>query len=168
VKPILYSSSAEAGPTLEAAHFTRAQNGKGLAWKVIPSLQAVTAFPQGQPATSSADNVRLDYDVSLAAGGDTTLALYLVPTLDTDGHDGIRIGVSVDDSPVQTLTSQLVPTAGDSKSQAQKNWVKAVTDNVEVLRTRFPGLKPGKHTFRIWRLDDNAVLQKLVLDKPSS
>jgi hypothetical protein len=156
-----------AGTTLDASRFSRAQNGKGFTWRVIPGLQAVTAFPQGQPATTPADNVRLEYDVSLDRGGDMTLLLYLVPTLDTKGHDGIRIGVSIDDSPVQTLISQLEPTADDSKSQAQKDWVRAVTDNVHVLRTRLPGVKPGKHTLRIWRLDDNAVLQKLVLQKPA-
>jgi hypothetical protein len=167
VQPIVFETSEARGTTLEASHFSRARNGKGLTWRVIPSLRAVTAFPQGRPSTTPADNVRLEYDVSLDEGGDTTLQLYLVPTLDTDGSDGIRIGVSIDDSPVQTLISQLEPTAGDSKSQAQKDWVRAVTDNVHVLSTRLPGLKPGKHTLRIWRLDDNAVLQKLVWDKPT-
>jgi hypothetical protein len=61
------------------------------------------------------------------------------------------------------LISRLVPTAGGSSSQAQKDWVKAVSDNVYVLRTTLPGVKPGKHTIDIWRLDDNAVLQKLAL-----
>jgi Glycosyl hydrolase family 115/Gylcosyl hydrolase family 115 C-terminal domain len=168
VKPIVFEAGeGAAGTTLEASHFSRAQNGKGLTWRVIPSLQAVTAFPQGRPATAPDDNVRLEYDVSVDEGGDRSLLLYLVPTLDTDGHDGIRIGVSIDDSPVQTLISQLEPTADASKSQAQKDWVRAVIDNVHVLSARLPGVKPGKHTIRIWRLDDNAVLQKLMLDKPA-
>jgi hypothetical protein len=47
--------------TIEAAKFSKAQCNAGLTWKVIPnlggSLGAVTAFPQGRPATSQADGV---------------------------------------------------------------------------------------------------------------
>jgi hypothetical protein len=152
---------------IDAARFRRAQNGRGLTWKIIPGLEAVTTFPQGEGPTTPADNVRLEYDVSLPTSGDATLLLYLVPTLDTGGGDGIRIGISIDDSPVQTLTSRLVPTAGGSATQAQKDWVRAVSDNVHVLRTTLPAVKAGKHTIRIWRLDDNAVLQKLILLPPA-
>ena len=156
-------SDEQQSAAIEASRYSRAQDGKGLTWKRIPGLEAVTTFPQGQRPTTSADNIRLEYDVSLSTGGEATLLLYLVPTLDTAGRDGIRLGVSIDDSPVQTLTSRLVPTADSSASQAQKDWVKAVSDNVHVLRTTLPGMKAGKHTIKIWRLDDNAVLQKLVL-----
>ena len=148
---------------IDAPHFSRADNGRGLTWKSIPGLGAVTAFPQGRPPTTPADNVRLEYDVSLATDGKPTLLLYLAPTLNTDGGDGVRIGVSIDDSPVQTLISRLVPTAGGSSSQQQKDWVKAVSNNVHVLRATLPRVRAGKHTIKIWRLDDNVLLQKLAI-----
>jgi hypothetical protein len=147
---------------IEAVHFTRALGGKGEAWRVIPSL-GVVGLPQGQPATTVADNVRLDYDVTVAKEGDARLLLDLAPTLDTDGSGKIRIGVSIDDSPVQTLTSQLVPTAGRAPSRQQRDWVKAVSNNLQVLEAPLPHVSAGKHTIKIWRLDDNVVLRRLVL-----
>ena len=168
VKPVVSSPANGVGEpqpiTLDASRFARAQNGKGLAWKLIPGLDAVTTFPQGRGPTTPADNVRLEYDVSLSTSGDATLLLFLVPTLNTDGGDGIRIGVSIDDAPMQTLTSRLVPTSGGSASPEQADWIRAVSNNVHVLRTTLPNVKAGKHSIRIWRLDDNAVLQKLVLN----
>jgi hypothetical protein len=78
----------------------------------------------------------------------------MVPTLDTRGAGGIRIGVSIDDGPVEILTFNLIPD--------QPDWTKAVTDNVHVLKgPRFQGA--GKHRIKIWRIDDNAMLQKIVV-----
>ncbi len=164
-KPIVFGApSAERSRiTIEAPRYSRAQGGNGLAWKIIPGLGGVTALPQGEPFTTAADNVRLEYDVTLEKEGEATLLLYLVPTLDTDGSGTLHIGVSIDDSPMQTLTSQLVPTAGGTPSREQKDWVRAVSDNQQLLRTTLPRTTAGKHTIRIWRLDDNVVLQKLVL-----
>jgi hypothetical protein len=147
---------------IEAVHFTRALGGKGEAWRVIPSL-GVVGLPQGQPATTVADNVRLEYDVTVAKEGDARLLLDLAPTLDTDDSGKIRIGFSIDDSPVQTLTSQLVPTAGRAPSRQQRDWVKAVSNNLQVLEAPLPHVSAGKHTIKIWRLDDNVVLRRLVL-----
>lgn len=36
-------------------------------------------------------------------------------------------------------------------------------DNNFVLAADFPGVSGGKHTIKVWRLDDNALLTKLVL-----
>jgi hypothetical protein len=169
---VVFRSTAHATETsqaisIEAPRFSRAVGGKGLQWKVIPNLGrtegAVIAFPQGQPSTSAEDGVRLEYDVTLEGTGDAEVLLYLAPTLDTRGSDGIRIGVSIDDAPVRQLVSKLVPTTGGASSQAQLDWISAVRNNVHILRTTLPGLRTGKHTLKIWRMDDNAVLQKIVV-----
>jgi hypothetical protein len=34
---------------------------------------------------------------------------------------------------------------------------------MHVATAAFADAKPGRHTIKIWRLDDNAILQKLVL-----
>jgi hypothetical protein len=152
---------------IEAPRFARAVGGKGLEWKVIPhlgrTLGAVTAFPQGRPATDARDGVRLEYDVVLDRPGDAKVQLYLVPTLDTIGAAGVKVGVSIDDGPVQTLTSDLIPAPNAAVSPQQKAWVKAVSDNADIVEAAFSGVSAGKHTLKIWRLDDNVVLQKLVI-----
>src|SRR4029078_5146083 len=109
----------------------------GLLWKVIPNLGggsgAVPAIPQGEPWTTQFDNVFLEYAVDLSQAGDKTLQLHMVPTLETSGGVGIRIGVSLDDGPMKVLTMRLTPAPGPVTTQEQRNWTQAVIDNDFVL-----------------------------------
>ena len=158
------------GPvSIEAAKFSKAQGAAGLTWKVIPNLGgglgAVTAFPQGRPATSPADGVYLEYPLGVETPGDTTVAVHLLPTLETTGGVDLRLGVSMDDGPVQTLSMRLTPSPGPPTQQEQRNWEKAVIHNDFVLEAEFPGLGAGKHAIRIWRIDDNVLLHEIVVRK---
>ncbi len=153
--------------TLEASRFNRAVDGHGLRWTAIPhlgpGLGAVTALPQGRPATTVADGVQLEYDVDLPRGGELRLDLHLLPTLDTRGAGGLRIAVGLDDAPPQPLTLDLQPTPGPEQTRREKDWAQAVKDNDAVLSARFAAVPPGRHVVRVWRLDDNVVLHRLVL-----
>jgi endo-1,4-beta-D-glucanase Y len=153
--------------TIEAPRFSRAINGQGLTWTAIPNLGhglgAVTALPQGRASTTLVDGLRLEYDVDTPQGGDMLLSLHMVPTLDTRNAGGIRLAVGIDDQPVQELKLHLMPTPGPELARAEKDWAQAVKDNDFVLSASFKDVKPGRHVIQVWRLDDNAVLQKLVL-----
>ncbi|MEN3748198.1 glycosyl hydrolase 115 family protein [Sphingomonas sp. HF-S3] len=152
---------------IEAPAFTRARGGKGLTWTRIPHLGrtngAVLALPQGLPPTTAEDGIRLDYDVTIRKAGPALLTLYLAPTLDTIGKAPPRIGVSLDGERVQPLAIDLEPTGGAQDNPGKKRWAKAVCDNVVQLACDLGQVTAGRHTIRIWRLDDNVVLQKLVL-----
>jgi hypothetical protein len=153
--------------TIEAAKFDRATGGRGLAWTVLSNLghgDAVVALPQGRPATEIRDGVRLDYAVSVARAGPAKVRLRLAPTLDTTGGQGIRIGVSLDDGPVQVVTASLVPTAGAASTPEQVAWVAAVKDHVHTVEAAFQDVAAGAHVVKVWRLDDNAVLEQLIVD----
>ncbi len=69
----------------------------------------------------------------------------------------------MDGGAVQTLTDRLAPASGASTTQEQRDWNKAVEDTGRMLQASFPGIEAGKHVIKVWRLDDNAVLQKLVV-----
>ena len=152
---------------IEAARFTRVHNGKGLAWRTIPNLGrgagAVTALPQGRAATTQADAMYLEYAVNLPRTGDTTVQLHLLPTLNTDGGVDMRVGVSIDDGAVQTLSMRLTPSPDPGKTPEQRNWEQAVIDNNFVLEANFPGLAKGNHVIKVWRLDDNVLLSRIVV-----
>ncbi|RZJ08967.1 MAG: hypothetical protein EOP39_12580 [Rubrivivax sp.] len=152
---------------VEATQFVRASSAKGLAWTAIPNLGhgsgAVVALPQGRPATTVADDVRLEYEVETTAANRWTPQLHMVPTIDVRKAGGIRIAVAVGDQQPQTLTLNLIPTPGAADTQEQKDWARAVISNGFVLNAPTVQLPAGKHVIRVWRLDDNAVLQKLVL-----
>jgi hypothetical protein len=152
---------------VEATAFNRAHDGKGLNWTPISHLGrtggGMIALPQGRPATTQEDAVRLDYDMTVQKAGPATVTLYLAPTLDTSGHGGSRIGVSIGNAPMQVLQISLEATGGDQKSPATKRWADAVCDNVVRLSAKLGDVGVGRQTVRVWRLDDNVVLQKLVL-----
>jgi len=153
---------------IDAGSFSAAHGGKGLEWRVIPNLGrsgagAVTAFPQGRPATSQGDGVCLEYSID-ARAGDASASLHLLPTLDTSGGVDVRIGVSLDDGPLQTLSMRLVPSPGPPTQQEQRNWEQAVIDNEFVLEAKFSGVTAGKHALKVWRIDDNALLTKIVVN----
>ena len=171
-KRIMFASRAAAHEktadvvAMDAPRYSRIVNGSGLVWQVIPNLGrtlgSVIAFPQGHGPTTQNDSVRLEYDVAVRRAGDLTVQLYLSPTLDTTGADALRIGVSVDDGPMQTAIDRLLPASSGTTLQAQRDWSQAVEDNARVLQTTFPAVGAGKHVIKIWRLDDNVVLQKIV------
>ena len=152
---------------IEAPSYSRAVDGATLRWTRVPHLGrtggAVIALPQGQAATSPPDNVRLEYDVTLHHAGDLDVQLVLAPTLDVSGRNQLRVGVSVDDGPVTVLTDSLVPAPTDTTTQEQRDWNRAVEDNARVLRAKFAGVVAGPHIIKVWRLDDNVVLQRVVV-----
>jgi len=155
--------TAPAGPATwaaaEAGAYARAVDGAGLRWQPIARLGrtagAVAALPQGRAPTTAADGVRLEYELMLPSAGEATARLYMVPALDTRGGQGIRVGVSVDDGPVRTLNMNLKVDA--------PNWTAAVEDNAYPLEARLGPLAAGRHVLKLWRIDDNALVQKLVL-----
>lgn len=153
---------------IEAPHFSRAIAAQGLTWTAIPNLGqhagAITALPQGRAPTTLADGVRVEYDVDLGAG-DALVKLHMAPTLDTRNAGGIRLAVALDDQPAQVLRLHLEPTPGPEDSRAQKDWAQAVKDNDFVLSARFAVPAAGRHVLRLWRLDDNAVVQRLVIEQ---
>ncbi|MFN3582569.1 glycosyl hydrolase 115 family protein [Phenylobacterium sp.] len=168
VKPVVFASPRKAPGgvvAIEAPDFSRAVDGAGVGWRRVANLGrtkgAVVALPQGRPATTERDGVRVEYDLTTAAG-DLTVHLYLAPTLDTTGRWTQRIGVSIDDRPMQVLVDRLLPSPTDTTLEAQRDWEEAVKDNARVLRAAFPDVAAGRHVLKVWRLDDNMVLQKVV------
>jgi hypothetical protein len=156
----------EGAIAIDAGHFIRKTEAQDMTWQVIPNLgrtlSSVVSLPQAAPATA-VGAMSLEYDFAIAKEVDVTLSLYLAPTLDTQGKGGLRIAVSIDDRPAQTLSFDLKPDT--------PQWNQAVKDNILILPASFNSLKPGKHTIKVFRIDGNVVLERLVLDtgglKPS-
>jgi len=152
---------------IDAAHFSKAHGGAGLAWHVIPNLAGgiggVTTLSQGKLATIPADRVYLEYPTKAAGSGNLAVTLHLSPTLDTTGGTDVRVGVSLDEGPIQTLSMRLTPSPGAAKSEETRNWEQAVINNDFALEARFPVAKKGAHVVKLWRIDDNIVVTRLTL-----
>ncbi|EQB16269.1 glycosyl hydrolase 115 family protein [Sphingobium lactosutens] len=151
---------------IEAVDFTRANDANGLHWTTIANLGrtkgAVVALPQGQAATRQSDQVRIDYEIDVKRAGPAEVTLYLAPTLDTLGGEGNRIGVSIDDGPVQMLQFGLEATGGAQDTPAKMAWADAVRDNVMQMSAPLGQVTAGRHRIHVWRIDDNMALQRLV------
>ncbi len=152
---------------IEAGDYARTVGGKGLAWRAIPHLGrtqgAVLALPQGRPATTPEDGVRLEYAVTARKAGTLAVQLILVPTLGTGADGKLRIGVSIDNGRVQVLSDLLTPAPNAADSEPKRDWERAVEDNARTLNVRFPGIAVGRHVLKVWRIDDNVVLQRIVV-----
>lgn len=169
--PRVGSAAVAAAQTiaLEASQYSRATTAPGLQWQVVDNLgrthAALISIPQGQPATRQQDGMRLQYDVDLSGHGALHVQLQLVPTLDVGGSGEQRIGVSLDDGPMTVISSRLQPSPDAATTQAQRDWNRAVEDNVVRLDLVLADVAAGRHTLNVWRLDDNMPLQKLVLGR---
>ena len=157
-----------AGTVIDASSYDRNVGAHGVRWTPIPHLgqsaAAIVSLPQGRPSTSVADSIRVEYAFEAATDGNLTVAVHLSPTLDTRGEDGIQLGVSLDDGPVQVVTSNMEPTAAGVQDRRQAEWVAAVINNVHVLKATFSGVASGRHTLKLWRLDDNIVIEQLIVE----
>jgi hypothetical protein len=152
---------------VSAADFTRAEGGGRFTWTTIEGLgpqgRAPLALPQGQPATTPADGIYLEYAFRLDETGDYSVELLLAPTLDTLGSAGLRLGLALDDGPVRELIVPLEPTTGQADTPPRAAWVKAVSENEARVAARFDEVKSGSHRLRLYRIDDNVVPQALVV-----
>ena len=147
---------------IPATAYASASQGAGLAWKTITDLgrnKAVIAWPQGRPATGVQDKMWLGFDVSAARAGAERVAVRLAPTLDTQGGEAVRLGVSLDDGEVRILTAHLSATGGGAVTPGQKAWYKAVIDNGVTLDHTFADVAAGRHKLKVWRIDDNVILE---------
>jgi hypothetical protein len=85
--------------------------------------------------------------------------LWLSPTLDFRGRDGLRYAVSIDDGPAQVVTLDL-RAAGNGENA---DWDRAVSDNVARTVSRHRIATPGPHTVKVWLVDSGLVFQRLVV-----
>jgi len=149
--------------SIEANHFTKAINARGIAWKILPDLgrtgSAITTFPvtsaSQQPAPASP---HLEYEIYTYSKGDFKLSAYFSPTLNFHNRPaGLQYAVSVDDEQPQIISI-------NSEDKNKSAWEKWVADNIIIKTTTHTLLGKGKHTVKYWMVDPGVVLQKLVLD----
>ncbi len=156
----------ENGGSIEASAYSKAVDGAGVKWTEVPNLgqsnAAMIVLPQGQPSTTIADGVHLEYNLKTTKPSDTMkVSLALSPTIDTQNKNGIRLGVSLDNGDVKVLRMNLVPDGGVVTPEDKKAWSDAVINNCHMLEVEFSDIAKGDHTLKVWRLDDNVILEKI-------
>ena len=77
----------------------------------------------------------------------------------------IRIAVAIDDDAPRILT--IVP-AGYRAENRNRDWETAVSNNARVVESKHRVGAPGEHTLRVWMIDPNVILQKILVTTPAA
>lgn len=147
--------------SMEAEHFTRAVEARGMHWQKIPdfgrTLSGMTTFPvTASSLNPSSNGMRLEYQMYLFHDGAISVDAYLAPTQKFLPGDGFRYAISFDNETPQVVNIHA--------SYAQADWERSVKDSVRVLKSKHTLTKPGYHTLKFWVIDPGLVLEKLVVD----
>lgn len=175
--------------SIPAYQFTRNVAGRGAKWLLLPDLGRGKGCMGSDNVLAQGSGATLEYDIDLAEGGKVAIAI--LPTQDVMPERGLRLGVQVDDEPMQTIDARrgLVDTFSEynaknlSRSKVLKplppqsrlalsGWWQGrqqpmrneVVDNLRWLEATFPGLTPGKHTLKIKMIDPEIVVEQIVVN----
>jgi len=137
----------------------------------------------------SGDGPKLEYEVELTEEG--KVAIGILPTQDIYPARGLRLGVQMDDQPMQVIDARqgLVDTFMEytPKNLARSKVLKPlparshlalsgfwqgrqlprrdeVFDNIRWLEVSFPDIAPGKHTLKITMIDPEIVIEQIVVN----
>jgi hypothetical protein len=123
--------------------------GVGATMQTSLDLKSVDAADQN--AIKSAPS--LTYRFATTTYDDqATLSVFALPTYPITSENGVRVGVTIDDGPMQILDFN-----APEYSQA---WRQHVLTNLAVQRVGNLRLKPGGHILRVWGLDPGVILER--------
>ena len=118
--------------------------------------------------TPPAGSPSLEYRMYLFTAGDAQVNAILSPSLNFMPGRGVRLAVSFDDRPPQIV--EAVPkdfVAGDRN----REWEESVKNSARTVASTHKIDKPGYHTLKIWMVDPDVPIQKIVVNlgglKPS-
>ncbi|WP_430609986.1 glycosyl hydrolase 115 family protein [Enterococcus sp. DIV0876] len=94
------------------------------------------------------------YRFSLNTSGSHLIEIFRMPTLDSVGR--LRLGIQVDDHPVQIVETEIT-------DEHRGRWREAVSNEVDKCYCRLPYLTQGAHTLKIIAFDKYVVISKIVI-----
>lgn len=175
--------------SIPAYQFTRKTDGKDAAWMFLPDLGRGKGCMGSSNVTAQNSEAVLEYDINLTAEG--KVAIGILPTQDIYPARGLRIGIQIDDQPMQTIDARrgIVDTFSEYNPQnlARSKVLKPlpqrsrlalsgfwqgrqlprrdeVFDNLRWLDATYDGITPGKHTLKLIMIDPEIVVEQIVVN----
>jgi len=172
--------------------------GKSAKWIVLPDLGRSKASMGISPVSAAGSvsdlgsAARLEYNIYLGEKGKARVCLGILPTQDVNPVRGLRIAVALDDRNPQIIDARkgLVDTFGEytASNLAHSRVLKAlpppskdlyltgygkerrseVFDNLRWLDTDLQVEQPGMHTLKIYMVDPEVVLEKIIVNPDNS
>ena len=195
-KETFFGTLAHSEFSIPAHAYNANISGKQAAWVFIPDLGRGKGCMGITPVTASSTlthkkAARLEYKIYLPSAGKTTVALGILPTQDVNPARGLRIAVGIDEKKPIVLDARkgFVDTFEEYNSQnlALSKVLKAlptkstlalsgkgmylrneVFDNIRWLDVEIDVEKPGFHTLKVYMVDPEIVLEKIVVNPDNS
>lgn len=178
--------------SIPANGFTANIPGKTATWKILPDLGRAEACMGINPVTAQSAQAKdapvLEYNVYLSREGSTKFCLGILPTQDVNPERGLRLAVALDDGEPMVIDARK-GMADIFREYTEKNLALSKSlkplpsskTNVKMIGRRQPrrsdvldGLrwldfrlnydKPGLHTLKVYMVDPEIVLEKIVVN----
>lgn len=158
--------------SIEAENYTNKIDACDASWEVIPEYgrtkSSMAVFPVTTPSVTPPEGSPcLEYQVYVVNPGELHVKTLVAPTLNFIPDQGVRIGISFDDQPVEIVDAVKYEEGGFHL----KDWEQSVILNIREVDTTHNIEGEGYHTLKIWMVDPIVVLQKIIIDtgglKPS-
>ncbi len=189
VDHIASSTASTLEYSIPAHRYTRKTDGKEATWTFLPDLGRADGCMGSSNVKAQDSGATLEYEVNLTAEG--KVAIGILPTQDIYPARGLRIGVQIDNQPMQTIDARrgLVDTFSEynpqnlSRSKVLKPlpprsrlalsgfWQgrqlprrDEVFDNLRWLDATFSDITEGKHTLKIIMIDPEIVVEQIVVN----
>lgn len=138
----------------------------GAGWETIPDYgrgeAALAVYPvTTQSVLPPAPAPQVEYGLYLPRSGTYQVTLVLGPVMDFVPDRGMRVGVSLDENPVQIL--DLFANRADETFLGKNWWTQFTRDNARLVRSSHRVETRGAHTLRIRMVDPGVVIQKIVV-----
>lgn len=149
--------------SIDATDYNAAVDSKKGCFKVIPDhsrgMSAVKAYPQD--VVFGKDGPHLEYKVSVPCKGKYDVTLYTNPSNPHRREPSIVFGIGVDDGKVRKVN--MIP-EGFMVGDGNPFWSQGVLDNTRKTVVTL-NLNEGVNTIKIFAIDPNLVLHKIVISE---
>ena len=176
---------------IDACNYDRNIKTDRTSWIVLPDLGRGEACMGARPTSSQSypdgDGPRLEYDIKTDSEDSLTIAIGILPTQDVNPARGLRIGMMLDDGPLQIIdarrglkdefkeyteanlaVSKVLKPLPKPKRMALNGFGARmrndVFDNLRWLDVTFEDVPAGKHVLKIVMIDPEIVLEKIVVN----
>ncbi|KAK0200680.1 glycoside hydrolase family 115 protein [Desarmillaria ectypa] len=158
--------------SIEAAHAIRNTSVDGVYWRELRgigrTLSGMTPWPRtghngGNFTAGTGPSLEYDFFTFSETNNSTPVTVYVSPSLNANGADRpLGVAIALDG---KVMSSYFIPPAAPGVLPAVWGGYDGfVANSIVPIRLSFPGMKSGRHTFKIFMIEPAVVVQKIVID----
>jgi hypothetical protein len=184
--------------SIPACRYSRKSDGKNASWLFLPGLGRGEGCMGSSDVLAQNSGAILEYDIEASPSpseGGVKVAVGILPTQDIYPSRGLRLGIQLDNQPMQTIDARqgivdtfqeytpqnlarskvLKPLPSRSRLALSGFWNgrqlprrDEVFDNLRWLDITLPDAAPGRHTLKVIMIDPEIVVEQIVVNPDNS